>query len=75
MYGLRGDVDLNFLVGRIVEQVALGAYEVIFSFDENVKITVYQTFRYFDGHLATRSELCVAGRSYGSSAGLFSRGY
>ncbi|HEY1212036.1 MAG TPA: hypothetical protein VGE93_00250 [Bryobacteraceae bacterium] len=49
MYGLRNDIDLNFLVGRTVEQVAIGTYEVIFGFDENVKITVYQEFRYFDG--------------------------
>jgi|ERR1035441_1639115 hypothetical protein len=49
MYGLRNDIDLNFLIGRIVEQVAIGVYEVIFAFDEDVRITVYQEFHYFDG--------------------------
>jgi hypothetical protein len=49
MYGLPNDVDLDFLIGRTVDQVAIGIHEVIFGFDEDIRITVYQEFRYFDG--------------------------
>lgn len=49
MYGLSADIDLNFLIGREVLQVAIGSYQVIFGFDENVRISVESEFRYFDG--------------------------
>jgi uncharacterized protein DUF6188 len=49
MHGLSKDVDLNFLNGRQVEQVAIGVYEIIFGFDEDVKITAYSQISYFDG--------------------------
>ncbi len=49
MYGLSKDLDLSFLNGRQVEQVAIGAYQVIFGFDEDVRISAYIQFRYFDG--------------------------
>lgn len=49
MCGLRDDINLDFLIGRTLQQVAIGVYEVIFSFDEDVRITVYGEFHYFDG--------------------------
>jgi hypothetical protein len=49
MYGLRKDIDLSFLVGRELEQVAIGVYQIIFGFDEDVRISVESQFRYFDG--------------------------
>ena len=49
MYGLSKDIDLTFLAGRQVEQVAIGVYETIFGFDEDVRITAYSQFSYFDG--------------------------
>jgi hypothetical protein len=49
MYGLKKDLDLSFLNGRQVEQVAIGTYQIIFSFDEDVKISTYIEFIYFDG--------------------------
>jgi Family of unknown function (DUF6188) len=49
LYGLSKDIDLSFLVGRQVEQVAISAYQVQFRFDEDVTISVESHFRYFDG--------------------------
>ena len=49
MYGLRKDIDLNFLNGRQVEQVAIGVYQIQFGFDEDVRISTYMQFNYFDG--------------------------
>ena len=49
MYGLRKDIDLQFLKGRELEQIAIGLYQVIFSFDENVAISVEGQFKFFDG--------------------------
>jgi len=49
MYGLNKNLDLSFLRGRQVEQVAIGTYQIIFGFDEDVKISTYIEFRYFDG--------------------------
>ena len=49
MYGLSRDIDLSFLKGRQVEQVAIGIYQIIFGFDEDVKISVESQFNYFDG--------------------------
>jgi hypothetical protein len=49
MYGLRKDLDLSFLNSREVIQVAIGVYEVRFGFDEDVSITAYGEFRFFDG--------------------------
>jgi Family of unknown function (DUF6188) len=49
MYGLRNDIDLSFLNGRLVEQVAIGVYQIIFGFDEDVRISVYFEYSYFDG--------------------------
>jgi hypothetical protein len=41
MYGLSKDLDLNFLNGREVVQVAIGIYQIIFGFDEDVRISAY----------------------------------
>jgi hypothetical protein len=49
MYGLNKDIDLSFLNGRQVEQVAIGTYQIIFGFDQDVKISTYVQFKYFDG--------------------------
>ena len=49
MYGLKRDIDLSFLNGRDVVQVAIGVYEIIFGFDEDVRITAYSQFSYFAG--------------------------
>ena len=49
MYGLSKDLDLSFLNGREVGQVAIGVHEIIFGFDEDVTITDYSQFSYFDG--------------------------
>jgi hypothetical protein len=37
MHGLSKDLDLSFLNGRQVAQVAIGVHEIIFGFDEDVK--------------------------------------
>jgi hypothetical protein len=44
MYGLRKDINLSFLDGGQLEQVAIGVRQVIFGFDENVRITAYSKF-------------------------------
>lgn len=49
MYGLSSDIDLSFLNGRELGQVAIGLYQVQFGFDEDVRISVEGQFRYFDG--------------------------
>ncbi len=49
MYGLSKDLDLNFLNGREVVQVAIGVYQIQFGFDEDVIIYVESQFNYFDG--------------------------
>jgi len=50
MYGLRKNIDLQFLKCRELEQVAVGLYQVIFAFDEEVRISVESQFRFFDGN-------------------------
>ncbi len=49
MYGMSRDIDLSFLNRREVVQVAIGVYQIIFSFDEDVVISVQAQFNYFDG--------------------------
>ena len=49
MHGLGKDVDLSFLNGRKVELVAIGAYQLVFGLDDEVRISVYSEFKYFDG--------------------------
>lgn len=49
MYGLNTDIDLSFLNGREVVQVAIGIYQIIYGLDEDVKISVQSQFAYFDG--------------------------
>jgi hypothetical protein len=49
MYGLKNEIDLCFLNGREVIQVAVGLYHTSFGFDEDVAISVEAEFRYFDG--------------------------
>jgi hypothetical protein len=49
MYGLKKEIDLNFLTGRELIQLAIGVYQIQFSFDDDVRISVESEFRYFDG--------------------------
>jgi len=49
MYGLKKQIDLTFLNGRELIQLAVGLYQVIFRFDEDVAVSVEGEFRYFDG--------------------------
>jgi hypothetical protein len=49
MYGLSKDIDLSFLSGREVIQVAIGVYQIIYGLDEDVKISVQSQLTYFDG--------------------------
>ncbi len=49
MYGLKKNIDLSFLSGREVTQVAIGVYQIQFHFDEDVAIYVEGEFSYFDG--------------------------
>ena len=48
MYGLKKEIDLSFLAGRELIQLAIGVYQVQFGFDEDVRISVESEFRYFD---------------------------
>jgi hypothetical protein len=49
MYGLKKDTDLSFLNGRELVQAAVGLYQTIFRFDEDVTISAEGEFSYFDG--------------------------
>ena len=49
MYGLKKEIDLSFLNGRELIQIAIGLYHISFRFDEDVAISVEEEFRYFDG--------------------------
>lgn len=49
MHGLGKDIDLSFLNGRQVELVAIGTYQIVFGLDDEVRISVYSEFNYFDG--------------------------
>ena len=49
MYGLKRDIDLSFLNGREVVQVAIGIHQIQFGFDEDVMIYVESQFTYFAG--------------------------
>ena len=48
MYGLKKEIDLSFLVGRELEQVAVGLYQVQFHFDKSVSIGVSSRFTVWD---------------------------
>jgi Family of unknown function (DUF6188) len=49
MYGLKKEMDLSFLNGRELIQIAVGLYHISFRFDEDVAISVEGEFRYFNG--------------------------
>jgi len=49
MHGLKEGIDLGFLKGREVIQVAIGKFGVRFGLDEDVIISVEGGFGYFDG--------------------------
>ena len=47
--GIEKEIDLSFLTGRELIQVAIGSFQVQFHFDEDVAVSVEAEFRYFDG--------------------------
>ena len=49
MYGLKRDLDLNFLKGLELTQILVSLFSVRFGFDKDVTINVTGEFRYFDG--------------------------
>jgi hypothetical protein len=49
MHGLKKEIDLSFFNGRELIQVAIGLYQTIFTFDEDLVISVEGEFNYFDG--------------------------
>lgn len=54
MYGLKKEIDLSFLNGReliqiAIFQIAIGVGHIGFRFDEDVAISVKEEFSYFDG--------------------------
>ena len=46
MHGLDTTIDLSFLTGREVLQVAIGIHDVQFAFDRDVRISITGSFRY-----------------------------
>jgi len=46
MYGFKEDLDVSFLVGLELGQVAIGEYQVQFGFDQDTPISVELFFRY-----------------------------
>jgi len=46
MYGLKKELDLKFLLGRELIQIAIGVYQVTFNFDEDTSIAVEGYFEY-----------------------------
>lgn len=56
MNGLDTSIDLSFLCGREVIQVAVGIFQVVFAFDEQVSISVESEFRFgFPDHCVWRT--------------------
>jgi hypothetical protein len=62
MHKLKKKIDLSFLTGRKLTQVAIGLYQVEFQFDEDVTVSVEAEFRYFAGQdeWLWRQEPCSA---------------
>lgn len=60
--GLKKGIDLSFLQGREVIQVAIGQFQVQFGFDEDVIISVKGGFEYLDGttELSWKPELAYS---------------
>jgi uncharacterized protein DUF6188 len=46
LWPLRADTDLSFLMGRELVQVAVGLYRVQFRFDDEVAVSVEDSFTY-----------------------------
>ena len=66
MYGLPADIDLSFFSAKVLQQVCVGANEVILNFDEYVSLTIMCTIecktgpsdtKKLDGPRATASAL------------------
>jgi hypothetical protein len=54
MYGLNKNIDLTFLKGRELIQIVIGIYQIIFHFDEEVKISAEAKFEH-----VSKEESCV----------------
>lgn len=46
MHGLDTTIDLSFLKGREILQIAIGIHDVQFAFDKDVRISITSSFRY-----------------------------
>jgi len=46
VYGFKQNVDVSFLVGLVLEQVAIGQYQVQIGFDQDTRISVELSFKY-----------------------------
>jgi hypothetical protein len=46
LWPLKQDVDLSFIMGRELNQVAIGLYQVQFHFDDTVTVSVEDSFTY-----------------------------
>ena len=53
MYGLQSSTDLTFLVGRKLEQLRLGEFDVQFSFDLDITISVQSRINYISEQEST----------------------
>jgi len=62
MHKLKKEIDLSFLTGRKLTQVAIGLYQVEFQVDEDVTVSVEAQLRYFAGQdeWLWRQEPCSA---------------
>ena len=53
MYGLSPDIDLSFLKTREVIQIAVGLYQIIFAFDEDVNLSIEGKCEHFSSNGAS----------------------
>ncbi len=44
MHGLDADLDLRFLIGRVLQQVCIGKYQIQFRFDAQVSLSIESEF-------------------------------
>ncbi len=68
MYGLPGNLDLEFILEREVIQIAIGVYQVIMAFDKQLKISIEGEFEYItkEGRLTWKpTETQVAAKTVG----------
>jgi hypothetical protein len=61
LYGLDAKVDLSFLIGAELEQVAIGEYQIQFNFDGTRSLSVENAFAISDNGARARFEGAPAG--------------